>query len=306
MDFDARILTAPKNKKEIDLRAKNPIYLYFPHEGDFPGKASVEIRLGGSGAYMLYYFNQSNGNFSFLKKVVLGGSIGFDLNRGGDYFLSQKQVSKLRAVYGRGDFEGGIVPKAVFESIKGENVNLELEGETEEGVTYKITFNGKDIKEAMDFNCNMSLTAETEEFIVQLAEEPLILHFEHEGILPGRAMVELGKVDLPDQDTLLFFYNDEEMRADYMQRVTILKGDARFLIDQGGDYFIAQRAKAKSLLDTESGDKPQPNPAESEPERAFPIWLPVTAGSLLALLAAALLFIVIKEKKKKALKGEKK
>ncbi len=58
-----RILTTPASKERIDLRAKNAIYLNFPHTGTFPGKATVTVNLGGSGVYMLYHYDKNKDDF---------------------------------------------------------------------------------------------------------------------------------------------------------------------------------------------------------------------------------------------------
>ena len=295
-DFDARILTVPAAKERIDLRAKKPIYLHFPQRGSFPGKAEIRINLGQKGSYMLYHYDAEADDFSLLKTLRLdGGEFSFAADRGGDYFLSQKSVSRLRAAYSAADFEGGVVPRSVFESIRGENVNLVLEVEIGDGLTATLTFNGQDIEKPMDFHSCIGLETDNAKFIRQLAEEPFILHFEQEGELPGQALVELKGLPLENQNTLLFRYDSAKMKAEYVQKLTIDDGASRFILKQGGDHFIAGRAKAKSLLDGEAETEGGTTTAAIIP--GIPLYVMIAGGTLLVIAVGAVIFARRRKKK---------
>ncbi len=302
-DFDARILFTAAKAERIALRASDATYIQFVHQGTFPGKADVSLSVKAKdGTYMLYYYDATADDFEFIKRVTITGSgLSFSANRGGDYFLTAKTVSKNLRSYSSADFTGGIVPASVFEEIMGENVNLVLEGETEDGIAYKITFNGKDIKNPMDFNMNLSFVSEAEEYILQLAENPFIIHFEHEGEMPGEAMVELTKVTLDDGGFLLFYYNAEEMKAEYEQKVEVATGETRFILTHCSDFFIATRAKAGSLLDQE--EAVSDTALATAPNASHLPWI-IGGGILLLIVAMTIVVLWQKKRRTKKRKGE--
>lgn len=300
MDFDARILSVPKNREQIELRAKNPQYLHFPHAGAFPGKAEIKVNLAGQGHYLLYYYKAGKKECSYLKKVTLGSAFTFEANNGGDYFLTRQQVSKSRVPYRTADFAGGIVPKSIFENIMGQNINLILAGAIDDNVKYKITFNGLDIVEPMDFDSNITFASEEEEYIRQLADHPFIIHFAHEGGMPGRAMVEFEGLNLPDGTTLLFYYDEIEMRAQFIQKLALESGATRFLINHCSDYFIADRAKSRSLLEEDEDEGNVTIESLKKDVSNFPLW-GFIAGAVLAIVILAVTIRYLINKKRKGM-----
>lgn len=111
---------------------------------------------------------------------------------------------------------------------------------------YTITVNGKDIKTAKDMKVGIKEGSQYEEDIKQLAENPFIFHFEQEGEFPGEMQVEIT-VDKEDGEYLFMKYNQQERKADYIQKVTVKDKKTKFIVSEGGDYFIDKRVKTKSL-----------------------------------------------------------
>ena len=139
-----------------------------------------------------------------------------------------------------------MVEKKAFEEIKGKDKNLKIEGEMKKDSPYTITVNGKDIKTVKDMKVGIKEGSQYEEDIKQLAENPFIFHFEQEGEFPGEMQVEIT-VDKEDGEYLFMKYNQQERKADYIQKVTVKDKKTKFIVSEGGDYFIDKRVKTKSL-----------------------------------------------------------
>lgn len=306
MDFDARVLFTAANSGAIAKYASNPSYIQFVHNGNFPGKAKVTMSVKAKdGDYLLYYYDAGSKNFNMVKKVsIRGGGLSFEVNKGGDYFLTTKQTSKSTRSYGTADFKGGVVPASVFKEIQGQNVNLVLEGKTEDGIPYTITFNGKDIKKPVDFNMQIAFTSDAKEYIEQLAENPFIIHFENEGELPGEALVELQKVPLEDDTYLFVYYHPDEMKAEFIQKVDIKAGETRFIITHTSDYFIAKKVKTGSLLDGGTETTAGPVAAVDDGTKSYLPWY-IGGGALLVILAVLAILLYRRSRKKKLKNDEK-
>ena len=55
------------------------------------------------------------------------------------------------------------------------------------------------------------------------------------------------QTSLEDGEYLLFRYNETERKAEYVKKVTVASGTAKIILEEGGDYFIAERAKSGAL-----------------------------------------------------------
>lgn len=291
MNFDARILTAPSNGEIIRNYVSDAYYINFPHQGEFPGKATVTLSVDLTGSnYSMYYYNASQNDFEQMPVSLKNMRATFEANRGGDYILTQKKVSKHMRQYSSADFSNGIVPKSVFEEIQGQNVNLILDGTTENGEAYTITFNGMDITNPMDFNMQIYFgkkDCENEDNIRKLSENPFMIHFMHEGEIPGAALIEIPQTSLTDGNYLLFFYLVEEMKADYIDKVTVESVATKFIITHCSDYFITKRAKSGSLLDE---DQSSQSNGSNVSEHLSSFWSEhrwIVIGSIIVLIIAA-------------------
>lgn len=146
--------------------------------------------------------------------------------------------------------KNGVVEKAAFEAVKGKDKNLKIEGEIGKDKPYTLTINGKDIKTAKDMKAGIREGSEYEEDIQKLSENPYIFSFDEKGELPGEMQVELT-TGQEDGKYLLMKYNEKERKAEYIQKVTVKDKQTKFLVKTGGEYFIAKKAKTKSLNELE-------------------------------------------------------
>lgn len=255
MDFNAEITSAAENQLVIEAAVSSPECITFLHQGSFPGNATVTATVSVSdGAYQCYYYNADSGGFELVGDVSVSNSmVTFEANKGGDYFLTTEKIATGGIVMDMDDTIDGVVPQSVFEEIKGKDVNLRLNGATDQGTAYAIVFNGLDVTKPADFNMQITETSENSDAIAQLADDPWILHFVQEGEIPGTAMVEIDTGLDESVAYMLFYYDESAMQASYVDKISISDGAARFTIDHCSDYFIAQRAIADSLLDGGSG-----------------------------------------------------
>ena len=192
----------------------------------------------------------------------------------------------------------GIVSSQEFENIKGKDKNLKFKWKLETGEEYKFTINGQDIKEVKDFHVNIIKGSHFEEEIKMLSEDPYMFYFEEEEF-PGQMQVEFP-VDLEDGEYLLLKYDNIKRKAQYIQKVEVKDQYTKFIISEGGDYFIAKKAYSKSLDDLEKGEEIEEQDillaGMKEPlENKFPV-----AGKLgiVLILSAGLLFLYRKKKKR--------
>ncbi|MEG1823072.1 MAG: hypothetical protein RR233_09215 [Clostridiales bacterium] len=146
------------------------------------------------------------------------------------------------------DFPQGIVPQAEFETIMGKDQNLFLGGVTDAGYGYNLIFNGMDIKEPCDFNMNILNKCHNAKDIKRLSQKPFIFSLQHRGKLPGNALLEFKDLPLDDGVTLVFSYNKPKIQGDYEEKITVENHGFKFILTHSGDYFIADKVRAGSLL----------------------------------------------------------
>ncbi|MFQ9940385.1 MAG: cell surface protein [Blautia hansenii] len=148
------------------------------------------------------------------------------------------------------EVKNGVVEKAAFEAVKGKDKNLKIKGETGKDKPYTLTVNGKDIKTVKDMKVGIREGSDYAEDIQKLSENPYIFSFDEKGELPGEMQVELT-TGQEDGKYLLMKYKEKERKAEYIQKVTVKDKQTKFLVKTGGEYFIAKKAKTKSLNELE-------------------------------------------------------
>ena len=150
----------------------------------------------------------------------------------------------------KAETENGVIKKSEFQKIEGKDQNLQAEGTFDDKFSYTITFHGEDVKEPADFYYLIQNQDDCENAadIRQLAEDPLILCMEKSGKFPGKALLSV-KTEKEDGTYLLFRYNSEEKKAEYVKKAEIKNGTSEFTLEEGADYFLAKRAKAGSLIE---------------------------------------------------------
>ena len=145
----------------------------------------------------------------------------------------------------------GMVEAAELEKVKGKDKNLRMEGKLSNGKTYALVINGKDLDQAQDVRIGLTLGSKFDKEIRILGEEPFIFHLEQKGYFPCDVMVELP-VELQDGTYMLLRYNEAERKAEYIAKSEVKGGKAAFVVEQGGDYFLAKKAISKSLNELEA------------------------------------------------------
>ena len=149
--------------------------------------------------------------------------------------------------------EGKITSKEL-KSIKGKNENLQASGKISDSVSYTLTINGEDVKLTKDWTYKLQSDCKYKDDIEQLAVKPLILCTEGSGTFPGQMLLTL-KTELDDDDLLLFSYDPENRKAEYVKKVSVKDGKMEFTLKEDGHYFIAKRALAASLDESSDADK---------------------------------------------------
>ena len=194
----------------------------------------------------------------------------------------------------------GVIKKEELETIKGQEVNLEASLKWEDGEVYTVTIHGKDVKEAKDCNLQAKKSSKYEIDILKLSVSPWMFSFEKEEAFPADVLFET-KVDLADGEYLLMKYNAKERRAELMQKVEVKDGMTKFILSEGGDYFISNKVKSSSLNDEVEDDFATPEEAAvfSEPaeEKEGSPMVFVVIGGILVLVAV--IFVIVRKQGKK-------
>lgn len=333
-------------KAGIEIKEqKNFLEFETKETGAFPGEAEVAIDTGlKESVYMLYY--EKDGKQQEKQWVsVNNGQVVCDIEIGGKYVLKKPKTENETAPSQVGSnsenkttaksktaniakqtntssasniiqatVKDGMVEKKVFEEIKGKDKNLKIEGEMKKDSPYTITVNGKDIKIAKDMKVGIKEGGQYEEDIKQLAENPFIFHFEQEGEFPGEMQVEIT-VDKEDGEYLLMKYNQQERKADYIQKVTVKDKKTKFIVSEGGDYFIDKRVKTKSLNEKkeETKEKSLFKTPEKEDEvmvagtkkETNPVVIAVASVIILGAAVGGVWYYYLRKKRKTGNKNEK-
>ena len=256
MDFNAAISSVASHQMEIDAAADAAEYIVFLHAGAFPGKAAATITVSlPDGVYLCYRYDDTAGKFKEVSEVtVKNGMVSFSLNVGGEYFITSAAVDTEGHTFDTGDTINGSVPSSVFEDAMGKDVDLTFEGTLESGIAYEIVFNGADITDPMDFETRISEQSVNAGSIGELAKDPLILSFYHQGAMPGKAKVKLFTTLEENKTYGLYYYNNGEEQGEYIGAVLREEDGLSFEIDHCGDYFITPY-QGKAVLTSSVGSR---------------------------------------------------
>lgn len=333
-------------KAGIEIKEqKNSLEFETKETGELPGEVEIAMDTAlKEGVYMLYY--EKDGKQQEMQWVsVDNGKFICDIEFGGKYVVKKpktesetvtsqignysenKTVTKSKATNMANQtnnslssntiqaiVKDGIVEKKVFEEIKGKDKNLQIEGEMKKDSPYILTINGKDVKNAKDMKVGIKEGSQYEEEIKQLAENPFIFHFEEEGEFPGEMQVEIT-VDKEDGEYLFMKYNQQEKKADYIQKVTVKDKKTKFIISEGGDYFIDKRVKTKSLNEKKEETKKKSNPETLDKEDEVivagtkkeinPVVIAVASVIILGAAVGGVWYYYFRKKRKQGEKNEK-
>lgn len=146
--------------------------------------------------------------------------------------------------------EDGLFSEKELKAIKDTNKNLEGSGELSDGTKYTITINGKDVKKTDDFHYEIQSDCGHTAGIGALSEEPLVLCMDKMDAFPGKLMFTIEK-DPGKGTPLLFSYDPEKEEAEYVKKVVTEDEQMAFVLSKGGIYFIAERALAASVQNSD-------------------------------------------------------
>ena len=156
----------------------------------------------------------------------------------------------------------GLVAAKQLEAIRGKDLILRIENKMESGEAYTLFIYGKDIAKSQDLRVGMQRKGLYEDQIHKLAEDAEIFRFLETGAFPGPMMVEMHTA-LADGDYLLLQYDPTEQKAELVTRVQAANGKVQFIVEEGGEYFLAKKASKKSVPELEEAEKAA---AEMQPE----------------------------------------
>lgn len=253
-----------------------------------PAKVKITLQVdAANGRYTLYRYKPEGDVAQKISEAkVEKGKLTFSTTLGGDFFLYGKAAGAGQNAQAAGGASGRssgsgngsaakiydgteVIEKSVFEGVQGKDENVRVEGKTEDGVAYRLTFNGENVDEPMDFDPKLAIGGKKDGEIGKLAERPFILHFAHSGLLPGKMLVEVEST-LPDGEYLLFYYNEKTQKAEMIQGVEVADGWASFFISHCSDYFIAKRALKSSVAEILAKEAAEREAAQNVEETAAP------------------------------------
>ncbi|MBS6736362.1 MAG: hypothetical protein KH275_14465 [Clostridiales bacterium] len=163
----------------------------------------------------------------------------------------------------------GLMSGEELKSIQGTSRNLQGKGTIDDATAYTFTINGGDVEKTADFSLEIHSGEDCKnaEDILALGVDPLILCMEDAEEFPGKLLITL-ETELEDGTTLLFRYDPANREAQYVRKLNVEDGTAAFTLEKGGDYFIAKRALAGSLNDSDTTGEQKLIRAESGQETA--------------------------------------
>ncbi len=213
--------------------------------------------------------------------------------------------------------KNGVVSAKQLEDIQGEDLILRIEGIMDSGEKYVLSIHGKDVENVKDFHVGINRKGRYEKEIHKLSKNPEIFRFLETGTFPGAVMVQMD-TSLEDGEYLLLRYNPDEQRAALVTRVKAENGQVKFIVQEGGEYFLAKKASKKSIPELEEAEKlsaelkaedqneaaetvqtiEETQPVQQEEENNLIVWILLPCLILAAAGAAVTL------KKRKENKGE--
>ncbi len=187
--------------------------------------------------------------------------------------------------------EAGRVEADLFGSLYGSDRRYTVEGQAGDAA-YSITFDGRDItRPDLAFATGLSFDSPYAAAIRKLAPDAVVLHFAHEGALPGKAQVEVA-VNLADGAYTLYAYDPAAGTAEPAGEATVKDGRASFTITHCSAYFLSAAAAPEEQPDETPGAVPGETPdAVPDTGVSFP-----AAVLLLGLVCAGTLLLVRKQR----------
>lgn len=195
------------------------------------------------------------------------------INNYDDVLFAQKAINELE--------KNRIVISQIFKNLVGSENNYVVDGITSDGKAYTVTFNGMNITNPeLDFNANISFSSDNSEAIKNITSDALVFNFAQNNKLPGKATVQIS-VDLVDGQYSMYYYNETNGKAEFVQKVTVIDNKAQFDIINGSDYFISVK---NDLSEEQSANSESENPKTGDTNWYFYIIILLfSAGTLISL-----------------------
>ncbi len=228
---------------------------------------------------------------------------------GGNTAQQESNVVEATAVNGK-------VSANQLANIQGKDLILRIRGTMGSGGKYVLSVHGKDIVKAEELNVELMDKGLHEEEIHKLSENPEIFRFAHTGAFPCPIMVEKDTA-LEDGPYLLLRYDTQQRRAVLVSRVQVADGKVQFIVQEGGEYFLAKKASGKTIAQLEEKEAvPEQTQPETQPETkpsaentqseqtqqkgtsAAAVWLPI----LIVVLVGDVVIVALRKRKEH--KGE--
>lgn len=148
------------------------------------------------------------------------------------------------------DFPQGMVEASYFSAIQSSDKNLILSGMMEEKFPYSFAFHGTDIATPMPFSMRVTQNVSLVKKVKEVAENPFV--FSIYDPMPGEALFTISDLPIDDGETLLFSYEEDTKEVSLVEKLTLENGTVSFVLEKGGCYFIADRAKVGAVAMTTS------------------------------------------------------
>ncbi len=194
-----------------------------------------------------------------------------------------------------------VIPHEEFEAIMGLDENVKgtsTIGDTDKKCTF--IFNGQDVSVPMDFVVKVNNDSEYKNEIQTLSPNAYIFSFEYQYDFPGKALLEL-ETDLADGKYILFTYNTTKKQAEVLEKIEVLDGITKFIIEKNATYFIAKEASLESLVETNAkieDSETEVNIKKSEDNQINLMLIFGIVFIILALILAVILTVVLIKRKK--------
>ena len=137
----------------------------------------------------------------------------------------------------------GMITKAQFEAVYGENKSVTASGATRDGYRYSWKFVGTDVAKPADFDAEVLYSSDHEEqirFEVGSASDYQLISFKQAGAFPGigELTLDVSKV-YKNGDYRLYKWNTITKKSEFIREVTVENGTVTTSFSEGGDYFIS-------------------------------------------------------------------
>ena len=136
-----------------------------------------------------------------------------------------------------------ILDKLIFDNLQNTSKRLEVDIFINDGFSYSWTFDAEKITNPKDVDLDIDLDSENKSNIDKIASDGFvfIMSFAANGNLPGDAEVTVNIPDVfdPQKEYYIYYYNDSDNTAEYIDQAVIKDDSATFNLSHNSDFFIS-------------------------------------------------------------------